>query len=115
MPPSASSSVDEAFSDSDASSITSELDAETWVESPRKRRKLSPNEHKRTKNDTKSTTATDSRIKAKKVGLPSKSITGSGSVDSVVQKRKNSTFAELGVHPWLVSSLSSLAITRPTG
>jgi len=109
----ASSAVDGVFSGS-------ELDAEAWVESPRKRRKLSPKENwrnaKRARNDAKSITATESRIKAKKTGLlPSTSSKGPDVVDAVIQKREKSTFADLGVHPWLVSSLSSLAITRPTG
>lgn len=122
MPQSTPSSVDEKFFDPTASSITSELDPETWAESSRKRRKLTPKLDdrtiKRANNDTKSTAATDSRVKAKKTGLlPSQSPTGpgSGSVEGVVPKREKSTFDQLGVHPWLVSSLSSLAITRPTG
>lgn len=98
----------------------SELDVEAWVESPKKRRKLSPKTDDRNietvKNDTKPAMVTNSKIKAKKTGLlPSQSPKSPGSVDRVVQKRESSTFAELGVHPWLVSSLSSLAITRPTG
>jgi len=117
MPPPTSSSVDKAFSSSDTSSITSEPNAESWLESPRKRRKLSPERDDRnikaTRNETSSTAASDSRIKAKKTRLlPCQS---PGSVDGVVQRQHNSTFAELGVHTWLVSSLSSLAITRPTG
>lgn len=117
MSSSASQDADEAFSGFESSSITSDHDVQEFQESPRKRRKLSPPEAAaRRARDEKEDSRTLSRIKAKKTGLqPSLSSKPSDSVDRVLRKAEKSTFADLGVDPWLVSSLSALAISRPTG
>lgn len=120
MSSSPSQEIGEEFSGFESSSITSDHELEDFEESPRKRRKLSPpaDAAKGARNEESRASADDmqTRVKAKKTGLiPSRTSKTSDSVDRVIQKREKSTFADLGVHPWLVSSLSALAITRPTG
>lgn len=117
MSSSASQDVDEALSGFESSSITSDHDVEEFRESPRKRRKLSPPEGaiKRARDD-KLDAATQSRVNVKKTGLArDQNSKPPVSVEEAIPKRDKSTFADLAVHPWLVSSLSTLAITRPTG
>jgi len=56
-----------------------------------------------------------SRIKPKhsrSLSAPKAPITKAGGLDR--PRSEKSTFTELGVHPWLVSSLAALAITKPT-
>jgi ATP-dependent RNA helicase DDX49/DBP8 len=76
----------------------------------RKRRKVSPDTRAAPVNPT----STVSRIQAKKIDLAPKkgSEMLSGAVDV---KEKSATFASIKVAPWLIASLSSMEIKRPTG
>ncbi|KAI9692311.1 MAG: putative RNA helicase [Bathelium mastoideum] len=59
--------------------------------------------------------ATLSRVKAKKLGLLHQDAGGNDSVEAVIRGQGTTTFASIGVAPWLVASLSAMAIKRPTG
>lgn len=116
MSSSASPSAEENFSGSDNSSITSDQDIDAWDESPRKRRKLSPPPRAAEKSkEGQSDQVSASRIKSKQSNSLSASKTPiAESAGQAESRSEKSTFTELGVHPWLVSSLAALAITKPT-
>ncbi|KAF2230970.1 ATP-dependent RNA helicase DBP8 [Viridothelium virens] len=59
--------------------------------------------------------ATLSRVKAKQHGLLHQDAGGDDSVEAVIAGRETTSFATLGVAPWLVTSLTAMAIKRPTG
>lgn len=76
----------------------------------RKRRKVSPDSRVAPVNST----STVSRIQAKKIDLSPKK--GSEVLLGVADvKEKSATFASIKVAPWLIASLSSMEIKRPTG
>jgi ATP-dependent RNA helicase DDX49/DBP8 len=76
----------------------------------RKRRKVSPDSRPAPVNST----STVSRIQAKKTDLAPKK--GPEVLSGVVDvKEKSATFASIKVAPWLIASLSSMEIKRPTG
>ncbi|OCK96019.1 ATP-dependent RNA helicase-like protein dbp8 [Cenococcum geophilum 1.58] len=56
-----------------------------------------------------------SRIKAKKIGLLSQDSGKLDPVASVLVGQEKTSFASLGVAPWLVASLAAMEIKRPTG
>lgn len=83
----------------------------------RKRRRISPTSSQESHADATPNipVSTVSRIKAKQSGSVPKA---SGEVDSVSTAsvgQEKVSFASLGVEPWLVASLSSMGIKRPTG
>jgi ATP-dependent RNA helicase DDX49/DBP8 len=101
-----SSTVDEPFEGFSEASSDRE---EAWEESMTKRRKLSlPRENLAVKS------RVESRLKSKKNNQLTPHVTAGVSDSKGPQNKKLTTFAELGVAPWLVSSLASMAITRPT-
>ena len=59
--------------------------------------------------------STISRVKAKKRGLLDQDAGNDDTVEAVIRGQETLTFAKLGVAPWLVASLSTMAIKRPTG
>ncbi|KAI9699621.1 MAG: putative RNA helicase [Bogoriella megaspora] len=59
--------------------------------------------------------STISRVKAKKSGLLHHDTGVEDTVEKAIKGQGNSSFANLGVAPWLVASLSNMAIKRPTG
>jgi len=97
------------FSSGSESSGSDEDIAEHQVGS-RKRRKVSPDSRAA---PVKSTLIV-SRIQAKKVDLAPKK--GPEALSGVADvKEKSATFASIKVAPWLIASLSSMEIKRPTG
>lgn len=85
----------------------------------RKRRKLSPpidsdsDQEPQSRPVPVSSTSTLSRVKAKKDGLQQNDTPA-----SILQSqnyKENVSFASLNVSPWLVASLSAMAIKKPTG
>lgn len=81
----------------------------------RKRRRLSPNDTQTTPKSAPIQASTISRIKSKQTGsVASKESQASTNVNPVPIKEKLS-FASLDVAPWLVASLASMEIKKPTG
>ncbi|KAK7183151.1 ATP-dependent rna helicase dbp8 [Paraphaeosphaeria sporulosa] len=78
----------------------------------RKKRRLSPVEK-----PTQQPLATTSRIKAKQITAPSRVQDGSGApaVSEISNASERVSFASLNVSPWLVASLASMEIKKPTG
>ena len=76
----------------------------------RKRRKVSPSFEDQTHPQSSLPTPALSRIKAKKTGPLLKDSGEPDTVEAVVRGKSNSSFATLGVHPWLVASLAALSI-----
>jgi ATP-dependent RNA helicase DDX49/DBP8 len=113
MPSTVSSSDNEVESAYESSGDVSGPEDELIEDNPRKRRRISLSD------DLQKERVPDqilSRIKLKKTGLlPDNSYLAKDSVNAHIQKRERTTFADLNVQPWLVASLSSMAITRPTG
>lgn len=65
---------------------------------------------------TAATVSTLSRVRPRDDARPTdKSETLSVPANSIKVPTSNASFTELDVKPWLVASLSSMAITRPTG
>ena len=60
-------------------------------------------------------TTTTSRGQAKRRGPLHPRGGGDDAVEAVIRGRETSSFAAIGVAPWLVASLSTMAIKRPTG
>ena len=58
---------------------------------------------------------TPSRVSAKKKDLFPRDAGVHGTVEAVVRDQDTVGFVTLGVAPWLVASLSTMAIKRPTG
>jgi ATP-dependent RNA helicase DDX49/DBP8 len=86
----------------------------------RKRRKLSPSEDSASEDEapaapTPLPTATISRVKAKKDGAPPTARASGIFQNAVVPRKQALTFASIDVAPWLVASLASMEIKRPTG
>ncbi|KAF2850065.1 ATP-dependent RNA helicase-like protein dbp8 [Plenodomus tracheiphilus IPT5] len=81
----------------------------------RKRRRLSPTDNASEGKPTPIQTTTISRIKTKQQSSTAKpAVRTSASVDTISAKEKLS-FASLDVAPWLVASLASMEIKKPTG
>ncbi|PSN67928.1 DEAD-domain-containing protein [Corynespora cassiicola Philippines] len=107
-------------SDSNANSDAEILDHQKGA---RKRRKLSVSNHEEdSESDSEPNPApiipvpTLSRIKAKQTEpVPSKASEKQGSLASALAAKEQASFASLGVSPWLISSLSSMEIKKPTG
>jgi ATP-dependent RNA helicase DDX49/DBP8 len=115
-PAATSSSASEASSASNSSSVASEPEGDFPEESPRKRRKISPPVNTLKEHGIRASEPSLSRIKSKKPVLSLKNVGNfKDSVGKSEENRGKSTFANLNVHPWLVASLSNMAITRPTG
>lgn len=78
----------------------------------RKRRRLSPVE-----DSIPQPLPTTSRIKAKQTGPPSRSSNGdnTNTTQDAVTTPEKASFASLSVSPWLIASLASMEIKRPTG
>lgn len=100
-------------SDLDASDSSSHV--KVSYDGSRKRRRLSPSLENHVHPQSSLPTSSLSRIKAKKTGLLLKDSGKPDSVQAVVQGKSSTSFATLGVHPWLVASLSALRIKHPTG
>lgn len=104
---------------SDSSSYAADPNIDLYEEHAenghRKRRKLSPDNDQGYNGEESSVlpTHTESRIKAKKIGLPNAS--GLHPVQAANTIKEKTTFAGLEVSPWLVMSLAAMAIKRPTG
>jgi ATP-dependent RNA helicase DDX49/DBP8 len=78
----------------------------------RKRRRLSPSE-----NVTQAPLTITSRIKAKQPAQASNAQNNSGSIaaQDAASSTEKTTFASINVAPWLIASLASMEIKRPTG
>lgn len=80
----------------------------------RKRRRLSPRSSEEPIQSLPTQpTSILSRVKAKKNGILTVPLASSN--DAAGAQAGTTTFASLNVQPWLISSLSAMAITRPTG
>ena len=126
MAPSVASSDSGNSSDSGASSIHSER-KEVNQNGSRKRRRLSPTESDGSDSEPEVTqqkiapmaTASRiqpsiSRIKAKPTSTPTTNDSVSSTIAAAQKGNEKSTFADLNVSPWLVSSLANMAIKNPT-
>lgn len=84
----------------------------------RKRRRLSPNDQNGSKSEIASApklpVSTISRVKARQPGTTVPIVESSAPVTSAPLKEKLS-FASIDVAPWLVASLASMEIKKPTG
>ncbi|EON63380.1 ATP-dependent RNA helicase DBP8 [Coniosporium apollinis CBS 100218] len=100
-------------SDLDASDSSSHV--KVSYDGSRKRRRLSPSLENHVHPQSSLPTSSLSRIRAKKTGLLLKDSGEPDSVQAAVQGKSSTSFATLGVHPWLVASLSALRIKHPTG
>jgi len=88
-------------------------------EGSRKRRRLSPTAQDKSDTETNSApklpvSTTISRVKAKQQGPPATKDSDSVSITPALPKEKLS-FASIDVAPWLVASLASMEIKKPTG
>lgn len=86
----------------------------------RKRRKLSPTGEDESQSDTgpapPRSISTISRIKAKKADVaPAAANGGSKAASIATNSQEQLGFASINVAPWLVASLSSMEIKKPTG
>lgn len=103
----------------DASSSASDSeDSHVRVEEngARKRRKLSPAADSDSDSEqprANMPTSTLSRVKAKKTGVEKKD--APATILASQNYKENLSFASLNVSPWLVASLSAMAIKKPTG
>lgn len=84
----------------------------------RKRRRLSPNDQHDSKHDAdlipRTATSTISRVKAKQEDVkPAKN--GVAPSRTVSLPKEKLSFASIDVAPWLVASLASMEIKKPTG
>lgn len=101
---------------SDYSSNASDQELYEHQDGSRKRRRLSPNVDDSDDDSAPSRipVATISRIKAKKESQPPVKRTQDAATTSGV-KEKAMSFASINVAPWLVASLASMEIKKPTG
>ena len=116
-----------ASSTSASVSASAASDTESYYEeittgSSSKRRRLSPHRSDDSEEDTPPLPAPAiSRIKPRANGIPTQSPTGlvllksNGNFDSSTLVAEKTSFATLDVAPWLVASLSAMAIMKPTG
>ncbi|KAF1938567.1 DEAD-domain-containing protein [Clathrospora elynae] len=86
----------------------------------RKRRRLSPSDNEESGSDSQPApkplpAATISRIKAKQNGVQTAAKTSAAPQDVISSSTKALSFASINVAPWLVASLASMEIKRPTG
>ncbi|KAF1842903.1 ATP-dependent RNA helicase-like protein dbp8 [Cucurbitaria berberidis CBS 394.84] len=87
----------------------------------RKRRRLSPTSEEKADSAAistpKITSSTISRIKSKQQQQPSEPSTNGGSKApaAITKSSENVSFASINVAPWLVASLASMEIKKPTG
>ncbi|KAI9837994.1 MAG: putative RNA helicase [Sarea resinae] len=109
----------EETSSADSSDQSDQEHIDTSTNGSRKRRRLSPASSEEL--DAEPATAaplpaaTLSRVKAKKPGLLQSNTIPPSNADTAINGTAKASFASLGVHPWLVASLSAMAIKRPTG
>ncbi|TLD11828.1 ATP-dependent RNA helicase dbp8-like [Venturia nashicola] len=115
-------------SDSESDDVRDFDDAQLENDRPQKRRRLSADAEEIDQEDFQPApipTATVSRIKAKKITPVSESTSAqqsapvldesaTASIAAATDKDETATFATLGVDPWLIKSLSNMAIHRPT-
>ncbi|KAH7382340.1 P-loop containing nucleoside triphosphate hydrolase protein [Pyrenochaeta sp. MPI-SDFR-AT-0127] len=86
----------------------------------RKRRRLSPADEDKSQSDIEPATSravsTISRIKAKKASTSTATENGgSNTMPIAMSSQEHLSFASINVAPWLVASLSSMEIKKPTG
>jgi ATP-dependent RNA helicase DDX49/DBP8 len=113
MSPSTSSRSSITSTNSDDSSIASGPDDELVEVNPRKKRRLSPPEELEAVAPSRLPEKSLSRVKARtKTPVSARSKPAS---DLSIPKQERDGFESIQVHPWLVASLSNMAITRPTG
>jgi ATP-dependent RNA helicase DDX49/DBP8 len=116
MPKSASYGALDDVSDAETTSSASDDPAATHELGSRKRKRAHRGSDATfVPNKPSSSSASLSRIKAKKDGLLSNPAGVADSEDSVLRGEEKKSFADIGVTPWLVSSLSEMAIIKPTG
>lgn len=113
----ASTGTSGSSSESESSALEIQNDLSMHQTGSRKRRKLS---HSASEDESGSETPaapvqTLSRIKAKKTGLLTKDDGVPDSISAVLSGHETTSFASLNVSPWLIASLSAMAIKRPTG
>ncbi len=108
-PKASRSTSQEVFSESNCDQV-SDAYSELSSDGSRKRRRLSPRSSEEPVQSLPTQpTSILSRVKAKKDGMLTVPLASAHGVDGTT------TFASLNVQPWLISSLSAMAITRPTG
>jgi len=116
MPRSSSYDEPDDVSDAETTSSVSDDPAATHELGSRKRKRAHHGSDETfVPKKVSSSSASLSRIKAKKDGLLSNPAGIADSVDSVLRGEEKKSFADIGVTPWLVSSLSEMAIIKPTG
>lgn len=115
-------------SDSESEDVRDYEDAQLENDRPQKRRRLSADAEDLNEEDFQPapiSTFTVSRIKAKKAApepvskpvqpdTPVLDESATASIAAATEKNETATFATLGVDPWLIKSLSNVAIHRPT-
>lgn len=93
------------------SDMGSDVEISEHQNGSRKRRKISPDvENPTVDRAPKAPMATISRVQAKKTGL----VPDAGTT-AVLSGKEKTSFASINVAPWLIASLSSMEIKRPTG
>lgn len=100
---------------SDIESNVSDVELSDHQNGSRKRRKLSPESgDRRPIFEAPSRVSTLSRVQAKKAG-PTPSAGSTIPPAAELASKEKATFASVNVAPWLIASLASLEIKRPTG
>jgi ATP-dependent RNA helicase DDX49/DBP8 len=102
----------------DLSESWSSADEQNEQNSPRKRRRVSSaaDDHDRSESPTQlQSTPSLSRVKPKKPVQARRDEDVPDSIKASIDSEDNTSFATLGVTPWLVASLANMAIKRPTG
>lgn len=117
MPLLASAQSSDVSSDQEDSSISSGPDDDLTEINPRKKRRVSPPEEEESRLPVvQISDSTASRIKPRQAGLGHATREPKpGTISITTSKRESDSFESINVQPWLVASLHSMAITRPTG
>jgi ATP-dependent RNA helicase DDX49/DBP8 len=115
--PSPTASSQESDSSQESNKWHSDYQDEGHESSPRKRRRssASSSEEEKVASQPTISTASLSRIKAKKPELLQPTAEKQESVSAVLTAQEKTDFSDLGVAPWLVASLAAMQIKRPTG
>lgn len=102
-------------SDREDLSISSGPEDDLVEVNPRKKRRLSPPDEKSKVSISRISDSTVSRIKSRKEVHHATRRPKSVTVETATPSLERDNFENINVQPWLVASLSNMAITRPTG
>jgi ATP-dependent RNA helicase DDX49/DBP8 len=116
MPPLSSEKSSPTCSDGEDLSISSGPEDDLDGLNPRKKRRVSPPGEVLRWSATQTPIATMSRIRPRQPESDHATRESmSAKLKSTTSKRERDSFENINVQPWLVASLASMAITRPTG